>query len=412
MPPPLVIHSAAAAAETDLVGLLPDDHGTLWVRGGEGLVGHGEVARLEVGTGDGRFAEAAEGLAALFSRMTTRDEVRTPGSGAVAFASATFDPASPGSVLVVPAVVTGRRGDRVWRTVLGPAPGPTPEADAPDRRQDGDDRVRYAGSSIPDVQWLDAVATATRRIDSGMLDKVVLARDQAVWSRAPFEPGRLVRRLTRAYPDCYTFCVDGLVGATPELLVRRTGPQVESLVLAGTVRRGRDAGEDAALADQLLASRKERSEHQFAVASVADTLGPRCAELAVEAAPSILRLANVAHLATRIQGTLAGPSWPSAFELAGALHPTAAVCGTPTDKALELIRELEGMDRGRYAGPVGWVDAVGNGEFGIALRCAQLAGARARLFAGAGLVADSLPEEELEETRLKLRAMQSAFEGG
>lgn len=408
MAAPLVSRTVDHDARGDLVDLLTNHEGTLWVRGGEGLVGRGEAARLVLDTDDGRFARAVDRLAELFAQIAVEDAVGTPGSGPVAFASATFDPRSPGSVLVVPRVVTGRRGDRGWRTVVGDEPGGrTPASEAP-----GDRRIRYAGSSIPDLRWLDAVASATRRIDSGTLDKVVLARDQAVWSRTPFEPARLVRRLADAFPDCYTFCVDGLIGATPELLVSRTGSHVESLVLAGTARRGHDDLEDAVIGDQLLSSPKERSEHRFAVASVADTLAPRCRDLTVDDTPFLLRLANVQHLATRVQGTLTGPSWPTALELAGALHPTAAVCGTPTGDALSVIRELEGMDRGRYAGPVGWVDAGGNGEFGIALRCAQLSGARARLFAGAGLVADSLPEEELEETRLKLRAMQSAFEGG
>lgn len=407
MPDALVTRTEAADPDTDLVDTLPRDQGALWVRAGDGLSGRGEAIRLAMGTDESRFARAAEQLTGIFSAITVHDEVRTPGSGPVAFVSATFDPWSPGSVLVVPQVVTGRRGDRAWTTVVGD-PAPAPGTDDP---TSGDRRIRYAGSSISDVEWLDAVATATRRIDSGVLDKAVLARDLAVWSRTPFEPRRLARRLADAYPDCYTFCVDGLIGATPELLVRRMGSQVESLVLAGTARRGRDEVEDAALGEKLLCSPKERSEHRFAVSSVADTLAPRCGALTVGEAPFVLRLANVQHLATHIHGILTGPAWPTAFELAGALHPTAAVCGTPTSDALALIRELEGMDRGRYAGPVGWVDAHGNGEFGIALRCAQLAGARARLFAGAGVVADSLPEHELEETRLKLRAMQSAFEG-
>lgn len=387
-----------------LVDRLPGRDATTWVHGGDGFAGWGEAARLDIGTGPARFAVGAAQLAEHFSQLVVDDAVRVAGSGPVAFASITFDADSPGSVLVVPAVVWARRDGRAWRTVVGDAAPPSPRGE-----QAGDDKIRYAGSSIPDLAWLDAVATATRRIDAGSLDKVVLARDQTVWSRTPFDPVRLVRRLAATFPDCYTFSVDGLVGATPELLVRRIGPQVDSLVLAGTARRDPDPVADARLGEDLLASRKERSEHRFAVASVADTLAPRCTQLAVDAEPTILRLANVQHLATRVRGTLTGPAWPTAFELAGALHPTAAVCGTPTGDALAVIRELEGMDRGRYAGPVGWVDRAGNGEFGIALRCAQLAGARARLFAGAGLVADSLPEEELEETRLKLRAMQSAF---
>jgi menaquinone-specific isochorismate synthase len=177
--------------------------------------------------------------------------------------------------------------------------------------------------------------------------------------------------------------------------------------LAGSAARGRDPEDDARIGEELLRSEKNRSEHRLAVESVRDVLAPRCAELRTDAEPWLLRLANVQHLATRLDGELAEPV-PS-LVLAGALHPTAAVCGTPTELALDRIRRLEDMDRGRYAGPVGWTDAGGDGEWGIALRCAEVDGHRARLFTGNGLVAGSLPELELEETRLKLLAMQSAL---
>ncbi|HVM15443.1 MAG TPA: isochorismate synthase [Egibacteraceae bacterium] len=415
--PALVVRTQALDTASDLVEALGPRDGVLWTRGGEGLVGRSEVARLDVGTGETRFARAAEQLTEMFAAAEVHDEVGAPGCGPVAFASATFDAREAGSVLVVPAVVTGRRAGRAWRTVAGEVTPPLrrgdgdrADGDAPDGGG-ADRRIRYAGSSIPDVAWLEAVATAGRRIEEGALDKVVLARDQAVWSRTPFDQRRLARRLADRFPDCYTFCVDGLIGATPELLVRRMATAVESLVLAGTARRGTDTADDDAVGEQLLASEKERREHSLAVTSVAEVLQGRCADLTVDPEPFLLRLANVQHLATRVRGTLAGPSPPTALELVGALHPTAAVCGTPTAGARALIRELEGMDRGRYAGPVGWVDIRGDGEFGIALRCAQLAGARARLFAGSGIVTGSLPEAELEETRLKLRAMRSAFEG-
>jgi menaquinone-specific isochorismate synthase len=197
------------------------------------------------------------------------------------------------------------------------------------------------------------------------------------------------------------------VGATPELLIRRRGASVESLVLAGTARRAAVEADDAAVGAELLSSAKDNREHEFAVDSVALVLAGVCDDLTVDDGPFLLKLANVQHLATRVRGRLAEPL--SALELAGRLHPTAAVCGTPRAEAEGLIRRLEGMERGRYAGPVGWVDAAGDGEFGIALRCAEVNGARARLFAGNGIVADSRPEAELEETRLKLRAMQSAL---
>ncbi|MBW3657367.1 MAG: isochorismate synthase [Actinobacteria bacterium] len=385
--------------------------GVAWLQGDDGLVGWGEAARL--GTdGPDRFADAERGVAALLADAEVEDEVGVPGTGVVTFGTFTFDARSTGSALVVPAVVVGRRGAAAWVTAVT-ADGSVPVRPVLEPRtvtgDEAADRPRYAGSSMPDVHWLEAVAGAVERIRDGELDKVVLARDHAVWSRAPFDPRVLARRLNRRFPGCATFVVDGLVGATPELLVRRFGPEVESLALAGTARRGLDDAEDRRLGEALLASAKDRWEHELAATTVAEVLGPRCATLEHPDGPELLRLDNVMHLATRFRGTLAAPAATS-LELVGALHPTAAVGGVPRDRAVELIREVEGMDRGRYAAPVGWTDGDGDGEWGIALRCAELSGARARLFAGAGIVADSLPEDELEETRVKLRAMQSAFE--
>ncbi len=404
----LTVRTVEVDAPDDLLALLADPASVAWIRRGDGLVGWGRAARIDVGAGADRFARATAALAALFDRAVVDDEVGVPGTGPVAFGSITFDPRSAGSVLVVPAVVLGRRDGRAWLTVTGDTPRdggvpPGPQAlPAPGR-------VRYAGASLPELAWLDAVATAARAVRAGELDKVVLARDLHVWSDAPLDPRVLARRLAERFPDCFTFVCEGLVGATPELLVRRTGTDVESLVLAGSAPRGRDAADDARRGAALLASHKDRREHDLAVASVRDVLAPRCGQLATDPQPHLLRLANVAHLATAVRGRLSGT--PTALELAAALHPTAAVCGTPTAVALERIRVLERMDRGRYAGPVGWVDARGDGEWGIALRCAEVDGTRARLFAGAGIVGASLPEAELEETRLKLRAMQSALEG-
>jgi menaquinone-specific isochorismate synthase len=218
----------------------------------------------------------------------------------------------------------------------------------------------------------------------------------------------MLRRLAARYPDCFTFACAGLVGATPELLIRRDGCEVSSLVLAGTMPRGVTAAEDARLAAALLGSAKDNEEHGYAAASLRDAIAPLCETLDIASRPELIRLANVQHLGTRVRGTLAADR--SALALAAALHPTAAVGGTPTDAAVELIRELESMDRERYAGPVGWVDADGNGEWGIALRCAQLAGDRARLFAGCGIVAGSDPAAELAEAQVKFRPMQTALE--
>ena len=240
-------------------------------------------------------------------------------------------------------------------------------------------------------------------IRSGRAEKAVLARDVQLWSRAPFPTDEVLAGLAQRFPSCFTFLVDGLVGASPELLLRRERDRIASRVLAGTAPRGADAAQDAQLGAELMASRKDRWEHDLAARSVTEVLGPVCTQLDAPDEPSLVRLDNVQHLGSDVTGTLTAPV--HILDLLDALHPTAAVAGTPREAALELIREAEGMDRGRYAGPVGWCDADGDGEFAIALRCAEIDGTRARLFAGAGIVDGSLPEAELMETWLKLRAM-------
>ncbi len=422
----LPVRCGPVADPGDLLACMPGPDACAWVRRGDGLVAWGETGRLEIGRGPERFEAAARQLAALFDQGDAGDAVRLPGSGPVAFISATFDPDADGSAVVIPRHVLGRRAGRAWRTVLGARTSDAGRLGAPTsdagRLGDGEaaapwggpaqpvsapGRIRYAGSTISEVRWLEAVDTATRMIRTGHVAKVVLARDLLVWSHAPLDPRALLQRLADRFPDCWTFACDGLVGATPELLVRRFGDDVTSLVLAGSAPRGRDEAHDAALAAALLASDKDRDEHDLAVTSVRDSLRTRCADVRAEDRPWLLRLANVQHLATTVRARAGGAT---ALELAGALHPTAAVCGTPRDAAMTTIRRLEGMERGRYAGPVGWVDGRGDGELGIALRCAEVEGSRARLFAGAGIVAASLPEAELEETRLKLDAMQTALE--
>lgn len=389
--------------EPDLVSSLRPQ-GVLWAGPERGFAGWGEAARLDPGTGPQRFERAWAAVRDLFAGMAVADRVGAPGTGPVAFGGFTFDERDAGSIVVVPAEVVGRNGRTSWRTAIdGGDPAPPP--DPPGRS----DRIRYGGSTISEIAWLEAVAEAERTIRRGDLAKVVLARDVRVWSKSAFDLRLLAGRLAAGFPECFTFVLGGLVGATPELLVRRIGDVVESVVLAGSARRGADPDEDARLGALLLASDKDGREHELAVTSVHDALAPLCRRLDAVAERRLLRLANVQHIATHFRGRLGGDY--SAVEIAGVLHPTAAVCGAPRDPALELIRSLEGMRRGLYGGPVGWVDSRGDGEWGIALRCAEISAAAGRLFAGAGIVAGSNPEAELEETRLKLRAMQSAFEG-
>jgi menaquinone-specific isochorismate synthase len=393
-----------------LLELIPPGEALAFVQAGEGLVGWGEALRLRPGPGTDRIERADAALREVDAEVD--DPVGLPGSGLVALGAFSFAASSADSALVVPRVVVGRREGRTFLTRIDPETSP-PAPPAPDPATSRPpaaprDRPRYAGSTVPDVRWLEAVAAAIGRIEAGELDKVVLARDHALWAREAFDPLELARRLTHRFPSCHTFVMDGLVGATPELLLSRRGSRVVSRVLAGTAGRDPDEAADAALGAALLESDKDRWEHRLAAESVERVLAPRCRELTHEPHPRLLRLDNVQHLATTFEGELADAA--SSLELVAALHPTAAVGGTPTEQALALIEELEGMDRGRYAGPVGWTDQHGDGEWGIALRCAELAGARARLFAGVGVVAASLPEDELEETRLKLLAMQAVLD--
>lgn len=396
-----------------LLDLVPTSDAVAFLREGEGLVAWGEAARLRPGPGTDRLARADARLRAVPTEVD--DPVGLPGTGLVALGAFSFSPESPDSSLRVPRVVVGRREGRTFVSRIeppraAPAPDPLPAGARPSEtpRPVAGDRPRYAGSTVPDLRWLEAVATAVRRIEAGELAKVVLARDHAVWARDVFDPLELARRLTARFPSCHTFVTEGLVGATPELLLSRRGRRITSRVLAGTAARGADEDADAALGAGLLASDKDRWEHRLALESVEEVLAGRCVELTRDPDPRLLRLDNVQHLATTFEGTLDGRA--SALEVVAALHPTAAVGGTPRAAALAVIDELEGLDRGRYAGPVGWTDREGDGEWGIALRCAELAGARARLFAGVGVVASSLPEAELEETRLKLLAMQAALD--
>jgi menaquinone-specific isochorismate synthase len=406
-----VIRTVPMPDPGDLVGRLPGPAALAWIHRGEGLVGWGEAARVVLPAGEDRFTAGEKWLRALFEGATIDDQVGLPGCGPVAFGSFTFDPTSDGSVLVVPQAVIGRRAGRAWLTTIGEAPA-APRAARP---VTGPGEVRWHDGSLTAPQWERAVGAAVARIRAGRLRKVVLARDLHATTSAGIDERLMLSRLAARYPDCYTFACAGLVGSTPELLIRRQDREISSLVLAGTTPRSNDPERDAALGSALLASAKDGEEHEYAAAGVRDSLAPLCDRLEVAPRPSLLRLANVQHLATAVTGRLAPTQHPdtvqSVLALVSALHPTAAVCGTPVEAAMELIRELEGMDRGRYAGPVGWLDTRGNGEWGIALRCAEVAGSRARLFAGCGIVAGSDPAAELAEAQTKFRPAQSALEG-
>ncbi len=261
-----------------------------------------------------------------------------------------------------------------------------------------------------------AVATAVARIREGGLRKVVLARTLRVEAGRRLDPTLLLRRLRAVEPDCFTFAADigedrALVGASPELLVSRFGDEVRANPLAGSAPRAGDPDEDRANAKELGSSAKDRQEHSIVVEAVFRALQPLCSDLRYDVDPRLLATANVWHLSTRFRGTLKDPA-PTALDLVEALHPTPAVCGDPGRRAMELIRELEPVPRGHYAGAVGWMDANGDGVWALALRCAELHGETARLFAGAGIVAESEPAKELDETERKFRAFLDSLRWG
>ncbi len=392
----------------ELLARLPRTEPLAWVRDGEGLIGWGVAARLEV-RGPERFSRAQRWWSELCAAVEIDDTVSVPGTGPVAFGSFSFDADTGSSIVIVPQVVVGRRAGQAWMTVIGSDPSVRPILPPASVPEAPISVTWFEGSRTP-LDWEGAVAEAIRRIQAGELDKVVLARDVVANVDGDLDPRHLLLRLAAAYPTCWTFSVGDLLGATPELLVRRTGDLVTSRVLAGTVRRRGDDRHDASLAKALLSSGKDIEEHEYAVGSVAKALAAHCTDLDVPSRPHVLELSNVQHLATDVTGRLADSA--TVLALAASLHPTAAVCGTPTERALSVIEELEGMDRGRYAGPVGWFDRHGDGEFGIALRCATVDPERreVRSFAGCGIVAGSDPADELAESAAKLVPIRDALE--
>ena len=376
--------------EVDLVAFAGDD-GVLFERDGCGLAGRGVALRIPAG-----------GAARALATIDADDAVGCPGTGPVAFGALPFRP-DAAAALVVPSVVIGRgRDGSAWRTTVGDG-DPPPPVDA--RRHPPDDFRLTAAR--PHDEWLEVIAGAVAAIRAGRLRKVVLAREVTVEANRPVLPLDVMARLRALYPSCMLFSVEGFVGASPELLVSRRGGAVRSQPMAGTIPRSGDPDVDARLATALLSSGKDRREHALVVDAVAAALRPHCSALDVPDEPSIVPLRNVSHLGTLVTGRLDRAA-PSALDLAALLHPTPAVGGTPTADALAYIAEAESLDRGRYAGPVGWVDARGDGEWAVGVRSAELDGNRARLFAGVGVVADSVPEIELAETQLKLQALLAA----
>jgi menaquinone-specific isochorismate synthase len=377
----------ALDAVDDLLDALGPE-GFVWSEAGAGIATSGVAARVPV-----------DGVSEVLAAIATDDEVQQPGTGPVAVAALPFDrPAR--ATMTIPARVVGRTPDgRGWITHVGPplepAPAPLPRA------------TRFTVRAIEQRGWWEhAVEEALADIAAGRYEKVVLAREVVVEADTSFEPRTVLRRLRSQQPGCILYADAGFVGATPELLVRRTGTAFEARPMAGTAP-GSVAAEVAA---RLSTSGKDAREHRYVVDAMRDALTPVSASIEIPDAPVVEHFGSLAHLVTPIRGTLRnGPAAPTALDLARSLHPTPAVGGTPTDAALDAIRRLEPFDRGPYAGPVGWVDACGDGAFAVALRGAQLEGTRALLRAGAGIVTGSDPESEWAETVVKFEPMLRAL---
>jgi isochorismate synthase len=371
--------------------------GFLFVRDGVGIAGRGEVARVPVGH--------VEDFLASIKR---EDHVNVPGSGPVAIGVLPFIPGAPAE-FVVPKLTVGKDVDgNVWITSIDSdidaaiATLSTPRPPTPDG---GAFSVR---PGVPIETYLAAVAAGRDAVQRGHLTKVVIARDVFISADRPLDVRAILRRLRASFGSSYRYSIDGFIGASPELLIARHGDVVRSHPLAGTTPRTGDPATDARLATELIASMKNQVEHRVVIDVVNDTLLPWCSYLDWEAEPSIVAVANVQHLGTRMEGWLSQPA-PSVLEMARALSPTPALGGHPRPEALALIAEVEGMDRGRYGGAVGWLDTDGNGTFAVAIRCAEITGTGARLFAGGGIVAESDPLAELAETQAKFQAMISAI---
>ncbi len=383
-----------------------DEALTSWVRGGDGLVGFG-IYKSQVVKGANRFEQARSWWRDQVNALDIHNNVHGTGTGPILFTSFSFDEAED-SILIIPKVVVGQRNGKSWITWIGATPQPALHSTAIEPK---DLQLTWSGSN-GDV-WQDRVARCVDKIKNEALEKIVLARFVTGTSTKQINQRNLLHRLAKEYPSTWVFSNHGLVGATPELLVRLSKSLVTSRILAGTIRKTGDDERDLALAGSLARSSKDLEEHEYAVRSVAEALSPFCTSTNVPESPFVLHLSNVMHLATDVTGVLSDSANPvDIFALVSRLHPSAAVCGTPTELAKRTIDEIEGISRGRYAGPIGWIDAKGDGELGIALRCGQISNDAhsIRIYAGCGIVAGSDPEREYAESQAKLLPMRSALE--
>jgi isochorismate synthase len=411
-----------------------------WSQPGEGfaLVGLGIALTLDA-VEESRFRQIGASWQQLLSKAIVEGPRGLPGAGPLLLGGFAFDPLRSGSQLwqgypdgrlVLPKVLFTLRHGEAWLTcnvLVRPDSDPdmevsaietlcdellAPDAADPHRggRRDGEFQVTKR-EMMPAAEWQAGVARTVGDIAAGKLEKAVLARTVRLGAMRPFDSARALRQLSINYPGCFVFAIARgercFLGATPERLAELRDGVIRTMGLAGSIQRGVTAAEDRRLGAFLLASAKERHEHEVVVRTVVEALGPLCDQLDVAAAPSLLRLGNVQHLYTPVTGHLC--SVCTLLDVVERLHPTPAVGGRPREAALALIREREGFDRGWYGGPVGWIDQRGEGEFAVAIRSALLHGTEATLFAGCGIVADSDPEREYAESRLKLKPMLSAL---
>jgi len=412
------------SSSTGILDYLVRDDAHCWIRHGAGLVAFGEAARF-TSSGPDRFSAAAEWWQETAQAAEVENPLSAPGTGLVAVGSFAFSKTSAyASRLIVPRIVVGADESGSWLTLITNDDEAELTADAvraelagwledvsPEHGPDGADAL-HPGQVSEDA-YKAAVRAGVERIAGGGLTKLVLARDLVADLSSPIATAQVLRELAARYHDCWTYSVDGLIGSTPEMLIKVEDNVARARVLAGTLDRANthkiEGESDAAYAERVLAgSEKQQHEHEIAIDSLTRKLQPYTSAMTSHSEPFVLELPNVWHLASDVSADLAldGGRTPSSLKLAEAVHPTAAVCGSPTEAAGDLIRELEQMDRGPYAGPVGWTDGAGNGEWGIALRGAVVeTPTRVRLYAGCGIVEASTPEAELAETWAKFRPM-------